>query len=56
MYKALKNFETLVENQEYTLQEIEAIYCDTTILTLISAGILEVIETKQTKVSKIVTE
>jgi hypothetical protein len=53
MYKALKNFETLVENQEYTQAEIEAIYCDTTILTLVNAGILESIKVK---VSKTVTE
>jgi hypothetical protein len=56
MYKALKNFETLVENQEYTQAEIQAIYCETTILTLVSANILEVIENKQVKVSKTVTE
>jgi len=54
MYKALKNFEALVENREYTQADIEAIYCETTILTLINAGILESI--KFVKVSKTVTE
>jgi len=49
MYKALQNFETLVENQEYTQTEIQAIYCETTILTLINAGVLEEIKSKVSK-------
>jgi hypothetical protein len=53
MYKSLKNFETLVENQEYTQVEIEAIYCDTTILSLIHAGIVQL---TKFNVSKTVTE
>jgi hypothetical protein len=53
MYKALKNFETLVENQEYTQAEIETTYCETTIVTLVNAGILESIKVK---VFKTVTE
>jgi hypothetical protein len=43
MYKAIKNFETLIENQTYKEEEINELYDETTILSLISAGVLEII-------------
>lgn len=50
MYKALKDFDSLVAGKEYTQEQLLAFYHESTITSLINAGVLEEIKAiKETK-------
>lgn len=48
MYKSTQNFDSLIENQTYSLQELLAIYHESIIITLQNANVLVLEETTVT--------